>query len=226
MAADGQAEEDRLAAAVLISGNGSNLQAIIDHVGAARLPCDIRLVVSNQPSAFGLERARRAGIPAEVLDHRRFPGREAYDEALAAMLHGHGIEALFLAGFMRILTREFVERYEGRMLNIHPSLLPDLKGLDTHRRAIEEGREFHGASVHFVTPELDDGPVIIRGRLRIGPDDTPGSLEQRVHRLEHYIYPLAVEWMAAGRLRLDGRTVILDGAALPPEGYEVLEEDL
>src|SRR5690606_34849733 len=118
VAADGQAKDDRLAAAVLISGNGSNLQAIIDHVGAARLPCDIRLVVSNQPSAFGLERARRAGIPAEVLDHRRFPGREAFDEALTAVLHGHGIEVLFLAGFMRILTREFVERYEGRMLNI------------------------------------------------------------------------------------------------------------
>lgn len=225
MAPEAGAAKDRLAAAVLISGNGSNLQAIIDHVRAAHLPCDIRLVVSNEPAAFGLERARRAGIPAEVLDHRRFPGREAFDESLAAILDRHGVEVVFLAGFMRILTRPFVERYEGRMLNIHPSLLPDLKGLDTHHRAIEEGREFHGASVHFVTPELDDGPVVIRGRLEVRPDDTPESLEQRVHRLEHRIYPLAVEWMATGRLRLDGRTVVLDDATLSPEGYEVLEED-
>jgi phosphoribosylglycinamide formyltransferase-1 len=212
--------------AVFISGSGTNLQAIIDHVRIRELPCRIALVVSNEPSAFGLERARRAGIDTAVVDHRDFRGRADFDRALQQVLDTHGVEALFLAGFMRILTNEFVEPYRGRMLNIHPSLLPVLKGLDTHRRVIEEGHEFHGASVHFVTPELDSGPVIIRGRLRVGENPTVASLAERVHRLEHRIYPQAVEWFVRGRIRLEDGTVYLDGEPLPPEGREILESEL
>lgn len=212
--------------AVFISGSGTNLQAIIDHVRARELPCQIALVVSNEPSAFGLERARRAGIDTAVVDHRDFRGRADFDRALQQVLDTHGVEALFLAGFMRILTNEFVEPYRGRMLNIHPSLLPVLKGLDTHRRVIEEGHEFHGASVHFVTPELDSGPVIIRGRLRVGSNPTVASLAERVHRLEHRIYPQAVEWFVRGRVRLEDGTVYMDDEPLPPEGREILESEL
>ncbi|KAA3625769.1 MAG: phosphoribosylglycinamide formyltransferase [Proteobacteria bacterium] len=213
----------RLKAGVLISGNGSNLQAIIDHIELHRVPCDVQVVVSNVPSAYGLTRARNAGIATKVLDHRDFETRSAYDRKLEETLSGHDVEALFLAGFMRILTDEFVQGYAGRMLNIHPSLLPLLKGLNTHRRAIDEGHACHGATVHFVTPALDSGPVVVRGKLRIGADDSPDTLQQRVHRLEHRIYPLAVEWLARRRLELRESTVFLDGQALPPEGEEILE---
>lgn len=216
----------RLRAAVLISGNGSNLQAIIDHIEKHATPCDIQVVVSNDPAAYGLKRAAEAGIETVVVDHREFASRQAFDKRLGEVIAARGCDIILLAGFMRILTDDFVERFEGRMVNIHPSLLPDLKGLDTHRRAIEEGREFHGASVHFVTSELDSGPVIVRGRLRVAAEDTPESLKKRVHELEHRIYPLALEWLAERRLRLEGDTVYLDDRALPPQGEECLDDSV
>ncbi len=216
----------RLKAAVLISGSGTNLQAIIDHVRIHDVPCDVQVAVSNDPAAYGLVRAARAGIATAVVDHRDFTDRAAFDRALVDTIEAHHAQALFLAGFMRILTDEFVERFRGRMLNVHPSLLPDLKGLNTHRRAIEAGHAHHGASVHYVTPALDSGPVILRGRLDVGEDPTPESLQQRVHRLEHRIYPLAVEWLSRGRLRLEGDTVYLDDRALPKTGEEIYDREL
>lgn len=217
--------DQRLKLAALISGNGSNLQAIIDHIRKRHVPCDIQLAVSNVPSAYGLVRAQRAGIRTAVLDHRDFGDRPAFDRRLLDTILAHGAEWILLAGFMRILTDEFVDRFHGRMLNIHPSLLPDLKGLDTHRRALEAGCEYHGATVHFVTSELDSGPVVVRGILPILEGDNPQTLQQRVHRLEHRIYPLAVEWVATGRLKLEGNTVYLDHRALPPEGVEYRDDE-
>ncbi|GJL82871.1 MAG: phosphoribosylglycinamide formyltransferase [marine bacterium B5-7] len=216
---------DRLKAAVLISGNGTNLDAIINHLSTHDVPCNIQVVVSNNPSAYGLLRATRAGIPTAVVNHRDYPDRYTFDQQLLKTLNKHQTHTVILAGFMRILTTDFVEHFKGRMLNIHPSLLPKLKGLDTHKRAIEEGHEFHGASVHFVTPELDSGAVIIRGRLRVNAQDTAESLAQRVHQLEYRIYPQAVEWLAKGRLRLDNNNVYLDDEVLPPEGVEVIDEN-
>ena len=204
----------KLPVVILISGSGSNLQAIID---AARddLPVDIRAVISNQADAYGLERARRAGIPAEVLDHREYDSREAFDAALMQRIDAHAPGLVVLAGFMRILTPAFVGHYQGRMLNIHPSLLPDLRGLDTHRRALEAGHREHGASVHFVTPELDGGPVIVQARVPVQAGEEPELLARRVLEKEHVIYPLAIRWFAEGRLRLRGNQVELDGKPLP-----------
>ena len=205
--------QERLPLVVLISGSGSNLQAIID--GAeANLPVDIRAVVSNRADAFGLERARRAGIATEVLSHGDFPDRESYDRALAERVEAHGPGLVILAGFMRILTPGFVRRFEGRMLNIHPSLLPRYRGLHTHRRALEAGDSVHGASVHFVTDELDGGPLIIQAEVPVLEGDDEASLAARVLTREHLIYPTAIRWFAEGRLRLDGDRVVLDGAPL------------
>jgi len=199
---------------VLISGSGSNLQAIIDGAGAD-LPIRIRAVVSNEPGAFGLERARRAGIETRVLNHRDYESREAYDTALGALIDGFEPRLIVLAGFMRILTPAFVARFRGRMLNIHPSLLPKFRGLHTHRRALEAGETIHGASVHFVTEALDSGPVVLQARVPLKPGDDPQRLAARVLSREHRIYPQAVRWFAQGRLGLDavGRPR-LDGRVL------------
>lgn len=203
-----------LGVVVLVSGSGSNLQALIDRRDAG-LPITIRAVISNRADAFGLERARRHGIAAEVLDHRPYPDRESYERELIACIDRHRPGLVVLAGFMRILTPAFVEHYAGRMLNIHPSLLPKFRGLHTHQRAIETGEQEHGASVHFVTAELDGGPVIIQARLAVRPDEDAATLAARVLALEHVIYPRAVGWIAEGRARLgaDGR-VWLDGLPL------------
>ncbi len=214
-----------LSAAVLISGSGTNLQAIMDYVRDHAVPCDIRVVISNETSAYGLTRARAAGIPTEIVDHREFPDRQSFDRALQQAIDFHKADAVFLAGFMRILTHELVRQFEGRMLNIHPSLLPELKGMDTHRRALEAGFEYHGATVHFVTPELDDGPSIVQGKLKIHKNESPEQLQQRVHRLEYRIYPLAVEWMATNRLQFIDGAVWLDGNPLPENGAEILDEN-
>ena len=187
---------------VLISGNGSNLQAIIDAIHDGRIHGEIRAVISNSPRAYGLERARQAGIPARVVDHRDFDDREAFDRELARVIDGLAPDLVVMAGFMRILTEGFVDRYHGRLINIHPSLLPRYRGLDTHARALTDGATEHGASVHFVTPELDAGPVIIQARIPVRDDDTPETLQKRVHAEEHHIYPQAVAWFAEGRLRL------------------------
>jgi len=200
---------------VLISGSGSNLQALIDGAGGADLPIRIRAVVSNEPGAFGLERARRAGIKTRVLNHRDYESREAYDTALGALIDGFEPRLIVLAGFMRILTPVFVARFRGRMLNIHPSLLPKFRGLHTHRRALEAGETIHGASVHFVTEALDSGPVVLQARVPVKPGDDPQRLAARVLSREHRIYPQAVRWFAQGRLGLDatGRPR-LDGRVL------------
>ena len=199
---------------VLISGNGSNLQAIIDHCSDGEIPAELVGVVSNVPSAFGLERARLAGIEARCLNHREFISRAAFDEALTALVEDFRPDLVALAGFMRILSPAFVDKFAGRLINIHPSLLPCYPGLDTHRRAIADGAREHGATVHFVTQDLDAGPVIIQGRVKICEEDSEHSLAMRVHEVEHRIYPEAVRWFASGRLTLEDDVAILDGQPL------------
>lgn len=200
--------------AVLISGEGTNLQALIDAARANRLGADIVAVVSNRSAARGLERARTAGIEALYLGAVKGQDRADYDARLAALLAPYEPDLLVLAGFMRIFSAAFVEQYAGRMLNVHPALLPKFPGLDTHRRALEAGERWHGATVHFVTAELDAGPAIIQYRLPVRAGDTPESLAERVHVGEHIILPRAVTWFAGGRLRLAGGSVMLDGRAL------------
>ena len=191
---------------VLISGGGSNLQAFLDAARDPAYPCEVVAVISNKTGVFGLERAARAGIPAEVLDHTAFPTREAFDAALAECIDAHAPDLVILAGFMRILTPAFVRRYAGRLLNIHPSLLPKYPGLHTHQRAIDEGIRIHGCTVHFVTADLDHGPVVVQAAVAVHPDDTEASLAARVLAEEHRIYPQAVRWFAEDRLRLvDGK---------------------
>lgn len=205
--------------AVLISGSGTNLQALIDTQASGELGGQIVVVVSNRPLAGGLARARQAGIPDQVVDHTHFPDRESFDQALMETIDRYQPDLVVLAGFMRILTGEFVTHYQGRMMNIHPSLLPKYPGLHTHRRALEAGDSHHGATVHFVTDQLDGGPPIVQARIAILPDDDEASLIQRVQQQEHLIYPLAVQWFAQGRLHLDGNRCRLDGELLPAEGH-------
>jgi phosphoribosylglycinamide formyltransferase-1 len=200
-----------LALVVLISGRGSNLQALIDARDRGELPVAFAAVISNRPGVQGLARAEAAGIPTAVLDHKGFPDRETFDRALAELIDGYGPELVVLAGFMRILTPGFVRHYRGRLLNLHPALLPRYPGLDTHRRAIEAGDPEHGASIHFVTEEVDGGPVVLQAAVPVHPGDTPEALAARVLEQEHRIFPRAVGWFAAGRLRLEGETALLDG---------------
>jgi phosphoribosylglycinamide formyltransferase-1 len=194
----------------LISGNGSNLQAIIDRTADGWLPIDLRLVISNEPTAFGLKRAQQAGIATCTLNHRDFSSREAYDAALLALIDSYHPGLIILAGFMRILTPGLVAHYQGRMLNIHPSLLPNYRGLHTHVRALAAGATEHGASVHFVTATLDGGPVIIQARVAVLPKDDPDMLAARVLKQEHRIYPQVIKWFAEGRLQLAPEGVMLD----------------
>nr|WP_256833143.1 phosphoribosylglycinamide formyltransferase [Pseudomonas oleovorans] len=204
---------------VLISGSGSNLQALIDSVGHDGNPARIAAVICNRADAYGLERAKQAGIATSLLDHKQFDGRDAFDAALIQAIDAHQPDLVVLAGFMRILTPGFVQHYAGRLLNIHPSLLPRHKGLHTHQRALEAGDSEHGCSVHFVTEELDGGPLVVQAVLPIKADDTAESLARRVHRQEHQIYPLAVRWFAEGRLRLGAQGAMLDGQPLPASGH-------
>lgn len=203
-----------LPVAVLISGRGTNLQAIMDEAAAGRLPIVIRLVLSNRGDAYGLIRAREAGIPTAVMEHGSYADRAAYDRALLQRIDASGADFVVLAGFMRILTAEFVRYFDGRIINVHPSLLPDFTGLDTHRRALAKGVQQHGTSVHFVTEQLDGGPVIIRARVDVNPEDDEESLAHKVQHLEHRILPLTIAWYAAGRLRKRGDRVEFDGRML------------
>jgi len=203
---------------VLISGSGSNLQALIDSQTTDN-PVRIRAVISNRADAYGLERAQTAGIATRVLDHKAFDGREAFDAALIEAIDAFDPHLVVLAGFMRILTPGFVRHYAGRLLNIHPSLLPKYKGLHTHQRALEAGDTEHGCSVHFVTEELDGGPLAIQAVVPVQLDDSAESLARRVHQQEHQIYPLAVRWFAESRLRLGNQGAELDGQALPASGF-------
>ena len=203
---------------VLLSGTGSNLQALIDAQTAGN-PARIRAVISNRADAYGLQRAREAGIDTRTLDHKAFEGREAFDAALIELIDAFQPKLVVLAGFMRILSADFVRHYQGRLLNIHPSLLPKYKGLHTHQRALEAGDTEHGCSVHFVTEELDGGPLVVQAVLPVMADDTAESLARRVHQQEHQIYPLAVRWFAEGRLRLGAQGAMLDGQPLPASGH-------
>ena len=204
---------------VLISGSGSNLQALIDSIAHEGTPARIAAVISNRADAYGLARAQQAGIETRVLDHKQFDGREAFDTALVDTIDSFTPDLVLLAGFMRILTGDFVRHYQGRLLNIHPSLLPRHKGLHTHQRALEAGDHEHGCSVHFVTEELDGGPLVVQAVIPVESGDTPDSLAQRVHIQEHRIYPLALRWFAEGRLKLGTTGAQLDGTDLPATGY-------
>jgi len=204
---------------VLLSGTGSNLQALIDSTQAGANPARIVAVISNRDDAYGLKRAQQAGIATRTLDHTRFAGREAFDAALAELIDGYQPDLVVLAGFMRILSADFVRHYQGRLLNIHPSLLPLYKGLHTHRRALEAGDREHGCSVHFVTEELDGGPLVVQAVIPVQLDDTPETLAQRVHAQEHRIYPLAVRWFAEGRLRLGNSGAVLDDQPMAATGH-------
>ncbi|MDR7024761.1 phosphoribosylglycinamide formyltransferase [Pseudomonas peli] len=203
---------------VLISGSGSNLQALIDSIAHDGNPARIAAVISNRADAYGLERAKQAGISTAVLDHKQFDGREAFDAALVEAIDAFNPQLVVLAGFMRILTPGFVRHYAGRLLNIHPSLLPKYKGLHTHQRALEAGDSEHGCSVHFVSEELDGGPLVVQAVVPVQSDDSPSSLAQRVHEQEHVIYPLAVRWFAEGRLQLAAQGAMLDEQLLPSTG--------
>lgn len=205
------AKKAKTKAVVLISGGGSNLQAFIDQVANGNLDLDIRLVISNVATAYGLERAKSAGIDQACIDHTEYGNRNEFDTALMARIDRAAPDIVILAGFMRILTSEFVDHYKNRLVNIHPSLLPKFTGVNTHQRAIDAGETWHGASIHFVIPELDAGPVILQGRLPISPDDTAEQLQQRIHKIEHKLYPLAVKWFSQGRLNVNDGQVLLDG---------------
>ena len=204
--------------AVLISGRGSNMVALIEAAKDPAYPAEIVVVVSNDPAAQGLERAAAANIPREVVDHRRFGrDREAFERALQDVLVKLEIELVCLAGFMRLLTPWFVRQWEGRMLNIHPALLPAFKGLDTHARALAAGAKTHGATVHFVVPEMDAGPIIVQGAVPVLAGDTEAALAARVLEVEHRIYPQALRWVAEGRVAIEDGRCLIDGkpAAAP-----------
>jgi len=203
---------------VLISGRGSNLKAILDEVRAGRLPVKVCAVISNNANAPGLDIACAAGVPTEVIDHRAFVDRAHFDAALMQAIDRHEPQLVVLAGFMRILGTDFIRHYAGRLLNIHPSLLPDFKGLDTHARALAAGVKEHGASVHFVTNDLDGGPVILQAVVPVLSGDTAESLAARVLEEEHRIYPLAIRWMIEDRLSIRNGQVLLDGARRPEQG--------
>lgn len=194
---------EKLRVAVLISGRGSNMVALIEAAKAADYPAAIVLVLSNNPDAAGLAYAREAGIATAVVDHRPFKdNRTAFEQALDAQLQAHRIDLVCLAGFMRLLTAEFVRLWSGRMLNIHPALLPQFKGLHTHRRALDAGVREHGATVHFVVPEMDSGPIVLQGSVAVNDGDTEESLAQRVLAVEHRIYPQALRMVAEGRAKV------------------------
>ncbi|MBZ0332918.1 phosphoribosylglycinamide formyltransferase [Marinobacter sp. JH2] len=200
---------------VLASGSGTNLQALIEATRERDFPGEIIAVGCNRPGAFALERAAQANIPTFVIDHTKSDSREAFDASLMAELHRHNPDVIVLAGFMRILTPDFVRAFRGRMLNIHPSLLPAYTGLNTHKRVLEAGDKVHGVSIHFVTEELDGGPVIAQSEIRVNEDDTPESLAERVQQQEHLLYPIVLRWFCEGRIQLAADGVQLDGSLLP-----------
>jgi|JI7StandDraft_1071085.scaffolds.fasta_scaffold00852_13 phosphoribosylglycinamide formyltransferase-1 len=204
---------------VLISGSGSNLQALLDACAAGFIPGRISAVISNKADAYGLVRAQQAGVKTHVLSHQAFSSRQAYDNALMALIDDCGADLVVLAGFMRILTPALVEHYQGRLLNIHPSLLPKYQGLHTHQRAIDAKDTEHGCSVHFVTAELDGGPVILQAKVPIFTDDAVEDVAARVHEQEHRIYPLVVRWFCQGRLQQQQDKALLDGNLLSVYGY-------
>ena len=209
---NGMSAAQPLPIAVLISGGGSNLQALIDGCASGFIPARIVLVISNNADAFGLQRAKKARIPCQIIDHRPFSSRAAFEQELSRCLDESKAELICLAGFMRVLTADFVHHYARRLINIHPSLLPAFPGIHVQRQAIEAGARFSGATVHFVVPQVDAGPIIVQAVVPVLADDSPKTLADRILRQEHRIYPLAVRWFAQNRLRIEGcRVRILDG---------------
>ena len=196
---------------ILISGSGTNLQSFIDKVAAGELDLDLRLVFSNRPDAFGVERAKKAGVPTACIEHGDFEDRESFDRAVAAVLDECDPELIVLAGFMRILSPWFVQHYEGKVINIHPALLPKYPGLNTHQRALDAGDEWHGSTVHFVTEELDGGPRILAGRLRVDPNETADELMHRAQTIEHQVYPEAAGLVGSGRVVFRDGQAWIDG---------------
>lgn len=206
---------------VLISGSGSNLQAIIDAINEQQLDASIELVLSNKADAYGLVRAQQAGLPTAVLSHKDFDSRESFDRAMIDIIDQAQPDTIALAGFMRILSPVFADHYQGKLLNLHPSLLPKHKGLNTHQRALDEGDKQHGCSIHFVTAELDGGPIVAQASFDILPNRDADDLAAQVHRLEHQLYPLVLAWRANNRLALINNKVELDGKCLPSQGYQL-----
>ncbi|WP_064555048.1 phosphoribosylglycinamide formyltransferase [Buttiauxella noackiae] len=204
---------------VLISGNGSNLQAIIDACKLKKINATVAAVFSNKTDAFGLERARAAEIPAHALTASQFADRAAFDRELMLEIDAYAPDLVVLAGYMRILSSEFVGHYAGRLINIHPSLLPKYPGLNTHSQVLENGDEVHGTSVHFVTEELDGGPVILQAKVPVFEGDDEEDITARVQNQEHAIYPLVVSWFIEGRLQMRENSAWLDGNKLPPQGH-------
>lgn len=207
--------DKRASAAVLISGSGSNLQSLIDASERGDIALRIAIVISNNRQAKGLERAHNAGIPTACIENNAFADRQSFDQALAETIDSHAPAMLLLAGFMRILTPPFVNRYRGRILNIHPSLLPAYPGLDTHQRVIDNKEAWHGCTVHFVSEELDGGPTIIQGRVPVEADDTATTLATKVLQVEHRIYPIAANLLGLGRIRCENEQIYLDERVLP-----------
>ncbi|NJO55878.1 MAG: phosphoribosylglycinamide formyltransferase [Rhodospirillales bacterium] len=205
----------KLKAGVLISGRGSNLQALIDAAGDADFPAEIAIVISNVDGAYGLQRARAAAVPTLTIDHRDFPDRRSFEADVSAALTAADVQLVCLAGFMRLLTDEFVRQWWDRLINIHPSLLPAFRGLDTHRRVLEAGTRFTGCTVHFVRPAMDEGPIIAQAAVPVHDDDDETTLAERVLAAEHRIYPLAVRLLAEGRLKVEADRVRIAGASSP-----------
>jgi phosphoribosylglycinamide formyltransferase-1 len=205
----GSAVSQRKKVGVLVSGRGSNLQALLDACADPAFPAEIVLVISNVPGVLALERAQMAGVATAVIPHRDYPSREAFDAAMDLVLRAAGIDIVCLAGFMRLLSSEFVAGWQGAMLNIHPSLLPSFKGLHTHRQALEAGVKLHGCTIHLVTPDLDDGPILVQAAVPVQDDDDEDSLAARVLEQEHRAYPLALRLLAEGRVTVDGNRTLI-----------------
>jgi phosphoribosylglycinamide formyltransferase-1 len=210
-----EARATRARTAVLISGRGSNLAALINACARPGAAAEIALVISNRPDAAGLQHARAAGIPVETIDHRGVEARKEFDRSLSKALEVHEIRLICLAGFMRVLGAWFTGRWRDRLLNVHPSLLPAFPGLDTHRRALAAGVRFSGCTVHFVRAEVDAGPIIVQGVVPVHADDTPETLAARVLQAEHRCYPLALELVASGRARVEGKSVVIENIGAP-----------
>ena len=202
---------EKLPIAVLISGGGTNLQAIIDAIAGNRLDAKIEVVLSNRANAFGLVRAKNHGIPTEILDHKAFPSREAYDQAIVDLLRARSVQLVALAGFMRLLSPVLVRAFSNRIMNIHPALLPSFPGLHVQKKALEHGVRFSGCTVHFVNEACDEGPIIIQAVVPVFPDDSEEQLAERILQQEHRIYPRAIQLYAEGRLHVVGRKVMVDG---------------
>ena len=209
---------------VMISGSGSNLQTLIEQIHLTDVDAEIVGVIANKPDAYGLVRAQENKIATHTISHKDYDSRDDYDLALIKQIDRFEPDLVVLAGFMRILTANFVQHFSGKLLNIHPSLLPKHKGLQTHQRALDEGDAEHGATVHFVTEELDGGPLILQGRIKIASDDDASSLAAQVQQLEYRLFPLVTRWYAAGRLHLDEDRACLDGSPITASGLRL--EDL